>query len=149
MAPERKVTALQPGDVSRRMRQWITGVVAVALVAVALPLIWEALTRQSVHFAKVFGGHEFILAGVVVMLGGVFELWGVRVRPERERQRDRVVYASMGALVLGVLAYAARYSMHAESHAAETDTFALVLCSFVFAISAIIGTSAVLLATGW
>jgi hypothetical protein len=131
------------------MRQWLVGVIIVAMVAVCLPLLWNALTQQPVHYAHVFGGHEFILAGMVVMLGGVVELWGVGVRPERERDRTYVMRASYFAISVGIYGYGARYSVYVGNHDLAPNAFSLFVCSFIFTISAVVGTSAVLLATGW
>lgn len=136
-------------QVRARLVQWGVGVVAVALGAVGAPLIWAAYSGDPIAYAHVFGGPEFVLAGVVVMLGGTVELYGKTLRTERQAARLRIFLWCAFASGLGMLGYAARYVSYTESNPTEPSGFILFLCTLIFTISVACGTAAVLLATGW
>ncbi|MFF6807530.1 hypothetical protein [Streptomyces sp. NPDC012616] len=68
----RRVKIVNPSSRMVRVYFWSLGVTALSIMVVCWPLITGSGEHEGP--AKTFGGVEFLLAGIVVMLGGVTDL---------------------------------------------------------------------------
>lgn len=156
-------------QITRRMWQWLGGVVVISLLAVCAPLLVEVSREgHTLPFARLFGSTEFVLTGIVIMAGGVAELYGRRVRLEREDVKGKILLWSNFMTLVALFTYAGRYYVSTEQKvdavrnatslasakqalaAAEISpgSLTLTLCTVVFFMSIACGTTAVLTAMG-
>lgn len=118
-----------------RVYFWTLGVTLLSTVAVCWPLI----TGSGEHIgpAKTFGGVEFLLAGIVIMFGGVTDLLCSN-RSEHPRAQILVVLCSVLSSFLG-LSFSARLAAIKGPPPGPYILFAVVV--FIFTITC--GTIAV------
>ncbi|MEU1180654.1 hypothetical protein ABZ464_23940 [Streptomyces sp. NPDC005820] len=90
---------VSPSSRKTRLYLWTIGVVLFSLMAVCWPLITGAGHKTP---AFIFGGVEFILAGIVIMVGGVTDLLSaVAERRPRARALTVLVSVLLGSVSLG------------------------------------------------
>ncbi|WP_371598555.1 hypothetical protein [Streptomyces sp. NBC_00564] len=128
---------VSPSPRKMRLYLWSIGVTLFSFMAVCWPLITGSGTKTP---ANIFGGVEFILAGIVIMVGGMTDLISAKseIRP-RARSLTFMVSVLLGSASLG---FTSRLSD--ESHVPSAGYIAMTVTLFVLTV--LCGTFAVWLA---
>ncbi|WP_328413228.1 hypothetical protein OG542_22105 [Streptomyces violaceus] len=122
-----------------RVYFWTMGVTVLSATAACWPLITGAGGKQA---AEVLGGTEFLLAGIVIMIGGVTDLLcGINERHPRPLARAMTVMVSIvwGFASLG-------YSARVGNHVGPPTSGQVAVTILIFICTAGWGTYAVWLA---
>ncbi|MFD5732526.1 hypothetical protein ACFWIY_06850 [Streptomyces sioyaensis] len=131
-------SVVDPSARKTRLYLWTIGVTLFSLMAVCWPLITDSGDKSP---ARIFGGVEFLLAGIVIMVGGVTDLLSSAAnwRP-RAQSLTVLVSVLLGSSSLGFSARLANLGAHTP----PGDYLTLSVALFVLTVSC--GTYAVWLA---
>ncbi|WP_405893683.1 hypothetical protein OG272_15625 [Streptomyces sp. NBC_00104] len=123
-----------------RVALFTVGVVAFSLIAVCWPLITGEGNKSA---EQVFGGVEFLLAGIVVMIGGVTDLVASDdVKRPGTRKMALMLSVFWAVICLGYSVRLAKYADSTPPAEYVVGTVLLVLCLMAY------GSYSVWLATG-
>ncbi|MFE1923433.1 hypothetical protein ACFW91_12785 [Streptomyces asoensis] len=139
---------IDPSRRKTRLYLWIIGVILFSLMAVCWPLITGSGHKTP---AFIFGGIEFLLAGIVIMVGGVTDL--LSVAPDDRLRARALTFLTSILLASASLGFTARLaareregSQPGQYHTPVPPAGYIVLTVALFSLTSICGTYAVWLA---
>ncbi|MFJ4581399.1 hypothetical protein [Streptomyces echinatus] len=116
----------------------------------ATPIVVPLFKGQTdFHFAKMFTSSDFMVTGIVILIGGNVELHCGYVAPDDKRAASAVKGASLLAGLVGAVGYALRFNGEEEAISRKVDlaapTSLVITCSVAVASMILLAVFAALI----